>query len=483
MNLTTSGMTVHALMKEAAETYSERPFVRYMKNKKWEEVTFKEYENNLLFAVNLIGREQIRKNRVVILSKDKELLLRWVFSVMYCGGVAVPLNTEQNDEEIIQNVKYLEPEAIVVDNNETDKWKKMLPPDMFSRIIIAEDADKNASFKEAPEKVLPEDPAIIVPPVHQWYQTAGLMHTYTIMPFHHVMAIAVDILMPLMMGGSVTIGTDKQNFLQELRTSGGNTFSCVPMILSYMLMMLKNKKADNPEMNNEAIKAQILGDNLKFICCAGSAMDPDMRDEIEPFGVNVITGYGMSEITSQVSSDIYTLFGKRKRTSIGKISPIIEWKNTEEGELLVKGPGVMDCYWNMPEETEETLKDGWLHTGDLIEVDEEGYLFFKGRCKNLIIASNGENISPEIVEKQLLDKIPEAEFRVSDGNGGLHVDIGLNGMSDDGIEMVLREYNKGRQMCWQLRSYSLYEKNLEKNLSGKILRDNAQFERREIQYI
>ena len=88
------------------------------------------------------------------------------------------------------------------------------------------------------------------------------------------------------------------------------------------------------------------------------------------------------------------------------------------------------------------------------------------------------------MENQLAAKLPKTEIRVSAGNGGLHVDIGLNGMKvPEGLETFLSDYNRGRKMSWQLRSYSLYEKNLEKNLSGKIIRDEARFERRERKYI
>ena len=71
----------------------------------------------------------------------------------------------------------------------------------------------------------------------------------------------------------------------------------------------------------------------------------------------------------------------------------------ENGEILVRGTSVMKGYYQMPEETQETLTDGWLHTGDKGYMDEDGYLFINGRVKNLIILSNGENVSPEEIEK------------------------------------------------------------------------------------
>lgn len=101
---------------------------------------------------------------------------------------------------------------------------------------------------------------------------------------------------------------------------------------------------------------------------------------------------------------------------IGKLLPNCEAKVVDE-ELWVKGTSVMQGYYYMPEETAETLSDGWLKTGDLGYVDEDGFVFLTGRKKNLIITPNGENVSPEEIENKLSEKriIQEVLVRESDG--------------------------------------------------------------------
>ena len=91
----------------------------------------------------------------------------------------------------------------------------------------------------------------------------------------------------------------------------------------------------------------------------------------------------------------------------------------KNGEILVKGTSVMKGYYQMPDETAETLKDGWLHTGDKGYMDEDGYLFINGRVKNLIILSNGENVSPEEIENKLALNPLVGEVIVTGEDNGL----------------------------------------------------------------
>lgn len=105
----------------------------------------------------------------------------------------------------------------------------------------------------------------------------------------------------------------------------------------------------------------------------------------------------MTECSPVISTN---LSWKNKIGSVGKLMPNLEAK-TVENELWVKGSSVMQGYYHMPDETAQTLEDGWLKTGDLGYVDEEGYVYLTGRKKNLIITPNGENISPEEIENKI----------------------------------------------------------------------------------
>ena len=123
-------------------------------------------------------------------------------------------------------------------------------------------------------------------------------------------------------------------------------------------------------------------------------------------------------MTNHKSCDIiYQRLYHHKDGSVGHLVPGIEVMITEEGEVAFKGDLVMKGYYKNPEATDDALIDGWYHTGDLGYVDEDNFIFLTGRKKNLIILSNGENVSPEELEEKLLrfDSINEVVVSADDG--------------------------------------------------------------------
>lgn len=151
-----------------------------------------------------------------------------------------------------------------------------------------------------------------------------------------------------------------------------------------------------------------LGPDLRFFASGGSALDPKIARDLLILGIEVLQGYGLTE-TSPVTH--VTPPGAPNR--IGTVGPPIpgvearivpvEGADEGEGEVLVRGPNVMQGYFENPELTAEVLRDGWFHTGDIGRVDTEGYLTICGRSKNVIVSEAGKNIYPEEVEEQLIE--------------------------------------------------------------------------------
>ncbi len=153
------------------------------------------------------------------------------------------------------------------------------------------------------------------------------------------------------------------------------------------------------------------GGNFYGFITGGAPLDPSVGEFFERIGIKIFQGYGLSETSPVISMD---RGDDRKLLSVGPVLSSYEAKiDPETGELLVKGPSVMKGYYNNPEKTAEVLEpDGWLHTGDIGEFDEDGRLYITGRIKNMIVLSGGKKVFPEEVESVLEDNINFAEICV-----------------------------------------------------------------------
>jgi long-chain acyl-CoA synthetase len=145
-----------------------------------------------------------------------------------------------------------------------------------------------------------------------------------------------------------------------------------------------------------------LGGNMRMIICGGAALSPDMERFYSNIGINLFCGYGMTESSPVLSTNCPQGY---KFGTVGKKFPEIELKISEDGELLARGPNIMRGYHNQPQKTAETIRDGWLATGDLAAIDSEGFIKIIGRKKEIFKNSNGKYISPVPIEQKLVQEL------------------------------------------------------------------------------
>ena len=223
------------------------------------------------------------------------------------------------------------------------------------------------------------------------------------------------------------------------------------------------------------IAKQAFGGNLKTICSGGAYLDPDYVAKFAEYGITILQGYGMTECSPVISNN---LEWENKVGSVGKLLPNCQAKIVDE-EIWVKGSSVMMGYYKMPEETAAALEDGWLKTGDLGYVDEDNFIYITGRKKNLIILANGENVSPEEIENQIVKADLVKEIIVREKDRVIQAEIfpdyefAKKKFIRDipaKLQEIIDEYNKTAPVYKRVLSLVVRETEFEKNTSRKIKR-------------
>jgi long-chain acyl-CoA synthetase len=293
----------------------------------------------------------------------------------------------------------------------------------------------------------------------------------TVLPIHHAYCLSMDILKALYTGAIICINDSLMRVAQNIKLFKPNMILMVPLMIESMAKKLEDAAALPPQI----VKENIFGSQFQTICSGGAYLNPAYIDLFKKYDINILQGYGMTECSPVISIN---LLWENKVGSVGKLMPNCEAKTVDE-ELWIKGSSVMQGYYKMPQETADTLEDGWLKTGDLGYVDEDGFIFLTGRKKNLIITPNGENVSPEEIENKIGDNRLVQEILVRDSEGVIEAEIypdyeyvEKKGITDILAELqkIVDEYNSNAPLYKRVFKLKLREVEFEKNTTKKIKR-------------
>ncbi|MEJ2507356.1 MAG: AMP-binding protein, partial [Ignavibacteriaceae bacterium] len=161
-------------------------------------------------------------------------------------------------------------------------------------------------------------------------------------------------------------------------------------------LSIKHKLANKLVLKNIQEKT---GGNLRFFISGGAPLSRELGEFFEAIGIIILEGYGLTESSPVIAANRIDDY---KFGTVGKVLPGIEVKIAHDGEILVKGPNIMLGYYKNKKETEATLKDGWLHTGDIGVFDADGFLMITDRKKHLFKTSAGKYIAPSHIENTFL---------------------------------------------------------------------------------
>lgn len=328
------------------------------------------------------------------------------FAVCATGSTAVILEPELGKDQIRKRMEQVGADILI---GEEEILSDFLEGD-YVRILFSdiEALTKGKEGEKLPADVLtdapkasPEDIAAIfftsgttgygkaVPLTHNMLtahvkNVADLMGTVEralhFLPLYHIGGITT-LLTYLHYGATAVIIRDYRLLIETIATQGIKYVMLVPRLADVLLLWLKGQEKDPHETMENF--------DLEYISIGGAKSNVDYTKEFASFGIEAYDLYGMTECCGGM------IFGNRPLSQLSA-------KIAENGELLVKGPMLFSGYLGDDEATRAVFKDGWFCTGDLAEKGEDGRIFIVGRVKNLIILSNGENVSPEEIEGLLL---------------------------------------------------------------------------------
>ena len=215
------------------------------------------------------------------------------------------------------------------------------------------------------------------------------------LPLSHIYARTCDLYTWLAGGSQLALARSRETIFEDCRLTQPTLLNSVP----FFYQRLQQKVADSEATEAPLTIQELLGGDIHVCMCGGAALPVDTFDFFNSRGVTLLPGYGLTESSPVIS---FTTPETLRRGTVGKPIPGIEVRIADDGEVLTRGPHVMREYWKDAKLTRETVRDGWLHTGDLGSLDADGYLSITGRKKELIVLSTGKKAVPTHVEGLLL---------------------------------------------------------------------------------
>lgn len=225
-----------------------------------------------------------------------------------------------------------------------------------------------------------------------------------ILPFSHIYARTCDLYTWVYRGSRLVLAESRETLVRDCQLVHPTVLNGVPYVYE---RLAERVRASGVPL------ATVLGGKMKQLTCGGAAIAPEVEAWYESQGLPLLPGYGLTESSPVIS---VSTPAARKAGTVGKPLAGLNVKIAADGEVLVRGPNVMLGYWQDGAATAEAIQDGWLHTGDLGEVDGDGFLTIRGRKKELIVLSTGKNVSPTRIES-LLTASPLIEQAAVFGDG------------------------------------------------------------------
>lgn len=497
--------TLRDIVDYSASTYGLSTAYRYKENKGVVDKNFLEVKTDSMAISRMVEDLGLQGKHIALLGPTSYPWIVSFFGITSSASVAVPLDVQLPSEDLCELLDRADVEMLIFDNLRTDVYEAAMKKCPKLRYFVSmqqeENEEKLLSWKtmvkayegdyesKAEEKQL----CTILFTSGTTGKSKGVMLTHenltqnamsiglklepgtvsmTVLPINHVYCLTMDIIKGLELGICCCINDSIMRVAKNMKLFQPEIMLLVPLVIESIYAKLRGAGELLPK---KLIARQAFGGNLRLICSGGAYLNPDYVEKFKEYGITILQGYGMTECAPVISTN---LLEDNRKGSVGKLIANCEGKIVEE-EIWVKGSSVMMGYYKMPEETAQTLEDGWLKTGDLGYIDGDKYVYITGRKKNLIILANGENVSPEEIENEIGKSDLVKEIVVREAEGKIQAEIfpdyeyvKKKRIKDipKTLQSLIDEYNKNAPVYKRVLDIKLREVEFEKNTSRKIKR-------------
>ncbi len=531
------------MLNQSLEQFADRTAFLVKKNGKYEPITYAQYGKQVHALGTALYRRGFKGKRIAVIGENR---YEWALSYMaiVCGvGVVVPLDKELPEAELFELIRIAELDAIFyspknekVIQNAPIAHKFNMETDIPVLLEEGEKALSEGDRTYLDAEIDPEEMQILLFTSGTTASVKAVMlnhrniaknlmgmcsMTYTgkedvflsVLPLHHTYECTCGFLCEIYRGSAIAYCEGLRYITKNLAECKATMMLGVPLLLETMYNKIwkqaeKSGRAKKLRMGIKISRAllkvgidvrrklfheihETLGGRMRLLIAGAAAIDPKVAEGLRDFGIEVIQGYGLTECAPIAALNRNCNY---KDDAAGLPLPGVEIRidaPDEEGvgEIVIKGENVMMGYYQNPEETAAVLRDGWLYSGDLGYIDDEGFVHITGRKKNVIVTKNGKNIFPEEIETYLNRAEIIAESMVygvetADGDATITVQIlpdfaeaerilGTNYTEDDlkkAIDAAVLEVNHSLQSYKRIADVIIRKEEFIKTTTKKIKR-------------
>ena len=465
-------------------------------------------------------------DRVFLLSNNRIEWVEFDLAIMSVGAITVPsfVTNNQNDNAFILN--DCKPKFLILENERIYKENKSFLKIDKKKIVTIESSNLFENYKSILNKAtITKVKKIIIEKkqissiiytsgttgnpkgvvlthqsiMHNLFGALEIMDEFKLnnerfisfLPLSHSYERMAGLYFPILINAQIYFCSSTDKLLNEIKETKPTILSAVPrlyenifkkiklqvtktnFIISFFLKIifesLDFKKKHNIVENflskifiklilEKKIK-NLLGGKIKILISGGAALNPEIGFFFNKLNLTLLQGYGQTEASPLISCN--RRFSNNPKT-VGPPVRNVQVKISEEGEILVKGMNLMQGYWKKPVMTKKTIINGWLHTGDLGEIDKQGRIIITGRKKDLIITSGGDNISGQRIENILMSFNEISQVVVyGDNRPYLIALIKISeGNNETDLKKVLEVVNKNLNSIEKIRKFIVFEQEL-----------------------